>query len=442
MANENMKGKIMLSIDIPMFFCALILMTFSVLFIYSSGINSTGILVTNEYKKQIIWALLSIAIMFIAAFSDYNRTYRHTRTIYIVLFAALVWTLLFGRKVNGARSWLGVGELGVQPSELGKAPFILCLARYLADTRGNPPMKRFAGATALFALPALTILAQPDLGTASVYIPIYLVMCFMAGIPFSFIAFVGGTGMLTIALTIAPVWNDMIAAHKMPIITALSVIRLRLLVIIAFTLVSLVAAIVRRYFHGRHYFTVIALLSASCAISLAASLGAGKVLKTYQLQRLAMFMNPEADRLGAGWNIINSKIAIGSGGPFGRGYLMGTQSHYRFLPQQSTDFIFSIYSEETGFIGGVAVFALYAVLLFRMLYVMRITNDRYGLLIVSGVFAIFSFHFFINVGMVMGIMPITGIPLLLMSYGGSSLWSAMLCIGLTMSVRSHQLPRM
>lgn len=440
MIGENIRGRITLSIDIPMFISSLILMTFSVLFIYSSGVNSTGTLVTNEYTKQIIWAILGIALMFATAISDYNRTYRHTRTIYVVLFIALMWTLLFGRKVNGARSWLGVGELGVQPSELGKAPFILCLARYLSDTRGNPPLKRFIGATALFSLPALAILAQPDLGTASVYIPIYLVMCFMAGIPFSFVAFVAGTGLFTIALTIAPVWNDMIAVHKMPLITALSIVRLRLLIIIAFMLVSLVAAIVRRYFHGRKYFAVIALVSAALAISLVASLGAGKVLKTYQLQRLAMFMNPEADRLGAGWNIINSKIAIGSGGPFGRGYLMGTQSHYRFLPQQSTDFIFSIYSEETGFIGGVAVFALYAILLFRMLYVMRITSDRYGLLIVSGVFAMFAFHFFINVGMVMGIMPITGIPLLLMSYGGSSLWSAMICIGLAMSIRSHQLP--
>lgn len=440
MASGSMSVRISGAIDIPMAFCALILMAFSVLFIYSSGVNSVGVLVTNEHIKQIVWAAFGILVMSFAALSNYSRTYRHTRTIYAVLCIALVWTLLFGRKVNGARSWLGVGELGVQPSELGKAPFILCLARYLADTRGNPPFKRFIGATALFSVPALVILSQPDLGTASVYIPIYLVMCFMADIPFSFVAFIAGTLLLTIALTIAPVWNDVIAVHKMPLITALSNIRLRLLVIIAFTLVALVAAIVRRYFHGKHYFTIIAITSAAVALSLVSSLGAGKVLKTYQLQRLAMFMNPEADRLGAGWNIINSKIAIGSGGPFGRGYLMGTQSHYRFLPQQSTDFIFSIYSEETGFIGGVVVFALYATILFRMLYVMRTTSDRYGLFIVSGIFAMFSFHFFINVGMVMGIMPITGIPLLLMSYGGSSLWSAMLCIGLTMSVRSHQLP--
>ena len=145
-------------------------------------------------------------------------------------------------------------------------------------------------------------------------------------------------------------------------------------------------------------------------------------------------MDPNIDPRGAGWNIIQSKVAIGSGGIFGRGFLNGTQSHYRFLPQQSTDFIFSILSEETGFIGGLIVFGLYLFLLIKMLLLIKRNSNHYGTYIASGIFAMFAFHFFINVGMVMGIMPITGIPLQFLSYGGSSLLTAMICIGLVMNV--------
>ena len=165
---------------------------------------------------------------------------------------------------------------------------------------------------------------------------------------------------------------------------------------------------------------------------------ADKVLKTYQLQRLIIFMNPDIDRLGAGWNIIQSKIAIGSGGLFGRSFLHGTQSHYRYLPQQSNDFIFSILSEEWGFLGGCFVFLIYLVLMLRTLIIVKNASNRFGMYISAGILGMFMIHFFINVGMVMGIMPITGIPLLFLSYGGSSLLTAMTAIGLLMSINSRK----
>ncbi|WP_282207427.1 FtsW/RodA/SpoVE family cell cycle protein, partial [Treponema pallidum] len=136
---------------------------------------------------------------------------------------------------------------------------------------------------------------------------------------------------------------------------------------------------------------------------------------------------------------IQSMIAIGSGGAFGMGYLRGPQSHYRFLPQQSTDFIFSILSEEWGFVGGVIVFGLYLLFFLHTLSIMSHVDDLYGKLIASGVLGMFLFHFVVNVGMTMGIMPITGIPLLLLSYGGSSLWTAMIATGLLMSINARQL---
>jgi len=147
-----------------------------------------------------------------------------------------------------------------------------------------------------------------------------------------------------------------------------------------------------------------------------------------------VFLDPNVDPRGAGWNIIQSVTAIGAGGFTGKGFLQGTQSHYRFLPEQSTDFIFSIFSEEAGFIGGIAVFILFLIICLRLLRIIKITTDPFAAYICAGLVGVYSFHFLVNVGMTMGIMPITGIPLLFMSYGGSSLISAMLGIGLAMSI--------
>jgi rod shape determining protein RodA len=169
-------------------------------------------------------------------------------------------------------------------------------------------------------------------------------------------------------------------------------------------------------------------------LSLGASYLSHKVLKRYQLQRLIVFLDPDVDPKGAGWNIIQSITAIGSGGLNGRGYLQGTLSHYRFVPQQSTDFIFSIFSEEWGFIGGVMVFALFLVICLRLVRIMRLSVDTFGVYIVAGLSSMYIFHFLINVGMTMGIMPITGIPLMFMSYGGSSITAALSGIGLALSI--------
>jgi rod shape-determining protein rodA len=233
------------------------------------------------------------------------------------------------------------------------------------------------------------------------------------------------------------VWNDVIAHRKIAVIGALTDIRLRLLLIAASLSIALIGIVVRRYLRGQRYFYWISYGAFIVALSLFGSYGAGHVLKEYQISRLIVFLDPSVDPRGSGWNIIQSKIAIGAGGIFGRSFLHGTQSHYRFLPQQSTDFIFSILSEELGFIGGLIVFVLYGLIFFRTLKIMR-NSTGYGLYIAAGILGMFFFHFFVNIGMVMGIMPITGIPLLFLSYGGSSLLTAMVAVGLLMSINYHK----
>lgn len=432
-----MKLKIIDAFDYVLLLCVLALTAMGVAFIYSSGINSDGILVTKEYVKQIVWASLGLALIVVCALYDYRKTARYAYIVYAALGAVLLYTVVFGRYVNGARSWIGIGDFGVQPSEFGKIVFIVFLAKYLSESRTEIPFKRFVIAVLIFGFPALLILAQPDLGTASVYIPIFLVMCFMADIPLRYIFFVFGTGMATIFFTVLPVWNDVIARQKIPAIGALTDIRLRLLLIAASLSITLIGIVVRRYLRGQRYFYWISYVSLIVSLSLLCSYGAGRVLKEYQISRLIVFMDPSVDPRGSGWNIIQSKIAIGAGGIFGRSFLHGTQSHYRFLPQQSTDFIFSILSEEFGFIGGLAVFVLYGIIFFRTLKIMR-NATGYGLYIAAGILGMFFFHFFVNIGMVMGIMPITGIPLLFLSYGGSSLWTAMVAVGLLMSINYHK----
>jgi rod shape determining protein RodA len=186
--------------------------------------------------------------------------------------------------------------------------------------------------------------------------------------------------------------------------------------------------------YRKRYFFWIVYGVAVIVISLGASFMSHKVLKDYQIMRLIVFIDPNVDPRGAGWNITQSITAIGSGGLSGKGFLQGTQSHYRFLPQQSTDFIFSIFSEESGFLGGLLVFALFLLICLRLVRIMKTTSDSFGVYIAAGLSAMLIFHFLINVGMAMGIMPITGIPLLFMSYGGSSVISAMTGIGLALSI--------
>ncbi|MBP3773349.1 MAG: rod shape-determining protein RodA [Treponema sp.] len=425
--------------DFILFFCVAALVTFGVLFIYSSGINSEGMNVSSEYVKQIIWGSSGLLIMFTLSLLDYRRFNRYVPQLFAAACAVLVFTRLFGIKVNGARSWLGIGPFGIQPSEFTKIVFILFLAWYLDKTKKTQDQrKRFFISLMIMFVPMGLILAQPDLGTALVYFPIFLAMTFIAGIPVRYILFIFAGGMMTILFTVLPIWESQIAHHSVIFIRVLTNTTLRLILVFATGSIGVLSMLGMFFYRHNKYFYWISYVAAILCGALILSYFAGKVLKEYQVMRLIVFIDPYADPRGAGWNIIQSKTAIGSGNLLGRGFLRGTQSHYRFLPEQSTDFIFSILSEELGFVGCMSVFMLYFLILMRTIFIIKNTSNTFGMLIAAGVLGMFSFHFLINVGMVMGIMPITGIPLLFLSYGGSSLWTAMICVGLLMSVSSRK----
>jgi rod shape determining protein RodA len=396
--------------------------------------NADGILVTNEYRKQIIFASAGIVLLLVMTFLDYRKFREWSPWLFTGAVLLLVYTRLFGRYVNGAKSWIGIGELGIQPSEFMKIIFILFLARYLEKSRKkDSERRRFIISLCILLLPMALIFAQPDLGTATVYIPIFLAMCFVAGAPVRYLGIVLGCGTCTIIFMVLPLWEGNIARKSIPLVNLLTDERLRLITIAALSSITFISLIGRMIMKKSYYYWI-AYISGILTFAVVASFGAGRILKEYQIMRLIVFLDPNIDPLGSGWNIIQSITAIGSGGLTGLGFLQGTQSHYNFLPQQSTDFIFSILSEEWGFAGVLSVFGLFAIIFIRGIVILRYTSDPYGYYIAAGIIFMIFYHFIINVGMVMGIMPITGIPLLFLSYGGSSLWTALIAVGILMSI--------
>jgi rod shape determining protein RodA len=424
--------------DIILFGATLGLILIGILFIYSSGVTADGVLVSKEFVKQIIWAALGAALLALFAFIDYNKLRDYSLYIYGFFIIILVYTRLFGRVVNGARAWIGIGDVGIQPSEFMKIATILYLARFLDQSRRTlSPLPRFAIAAAITGLPVVLILSQPDFGTSLVFIPIMLFMCLMGGIELRYIAFTAVMGSVMIGLTVAPLWNKYILKDAMPLFAILSDSRYSMIIMAVLALIFGLALWGYLIYKKRYYYWI-NYVSAALAIGIGASFIGQKLLKEYQIMRLIVFLDPYVDPGGSGWNIIQSMTAIGAGSFFGKGFLLGTQSHYHFLPQQSTDFIFSIISEEIGFFGSVGVFFLFFIIMRRCFLIMKNVHEQYGVLLASGVLAMIFFHFMINVGMAMGIMPITGIPLFFLSYGGSSLWAAMCGIGLILSVYARR----
>jgi len=428
-----MRAKDILEIDFFILLPVIVLMVLGILFIYSSAITSDGTLVNRDYIRQIVWASAGLAIALALALVNYRRFYEIALYPYLFILIPLLYTCIFGDEARGTR-WLKIGSFGFQVSEFAKITTIIFLARYLADTRlsGNT-FVRFLTSCFIVFIPMGIVLIQPDLGTSLVFIPILLSMSFVAGVAMRYVIFSISCILLTSVLTVLPLWQAYILRKTLPGLVMLTNPRLIIIAILALAIIIAIALFGYLKYRKRYFYWLVYVF-AIVVFSLGASYMARGVLKNYQIMRLIVFLDPNIDPRGAGWNIIQSITAIGAGGFTGQGYLQGTQSHYRFLPEQSTDFIFSIFSEEAGFVGGVVVFILFLIICLRILQAGKITIDPFAAYICAGLVGVYSFHFMINVGMTMGIMPITGIPLVFMSYGGSSLISAMVGIGLVLSI--------
>lgn len=454
-----MKFKFLKKIDYLLLVLSVLISIVGIAFIYSAQIDADGLLnyygkndgKQPEYIKQIIWLLASIVVMIALNLYDYRKFERYAFIPYAILSIFLVYLFFYAQlkvdsDTNGATSWVKFKGFSFQPSEFMKLAIIIFLAHFFArsNKEGSGKSKKFYAlkkylmAIMIMAFPTLLVLLQPDLGTASVYVAVFFLMCFFTDIPLRYILFLLGAGLLGIFMTVLPSWEAEIYKKTVPIIHILTNKKILFLTISACILLA-AFGIAGYFFVKQKFYYWIAYAFSLIVLALIIYLVARKVLKPYQIQRLIIFLDPSIDPEKAGYHIIQSRIAIGAGAFWGRGFLKGSQSHLQYLPEQSTDFIFSIIAEESGFFGCFFVLLIYLAILIRILVITKNIANRYGMLICVGVFAMLAFHFIINVGMVMGIMPITGIPLPFLSYGGTSLMTNMASLGIVMSVNARRL---
>ena len=390
--------------DFVLFGVVLLLSVFGLIAIYSSTYNHPT--AHGNFDKQLTWLIVAIVILFVTYLLP-PRLYKIVSIpLYVLALLLLGFVIVAGRKIYGAQSWLMIGPFGFQPSEFTKLAVILMLAYWLSrkEVKINS-LRDISIALSLGILPILLIMLQPDLGTAIVFGAITLVMIFWAGIDLFGLFVVLSPGVVVFA-----------SLFGLPaFILALSAVLLGLI-----------------YFK-RNLFT-----SASIFIM---NIAAGfsfdyffKLLRPHQQMRIKTFINPSADPLGYGYNALQAKVAIGSGGFLGKGLLHGNQTQLRFIPEQWTDFIYCVIGEELGFIGAIIVVALFFVLFYRLLDLATKSKDSFNSLVIIGVLTMFFVHFVINVGMNIGISPVIGIPLPFISYGGSSLLANMIAIGIVLSI--------
>ncbi len=429
--------KFLSDLDFSILILSLLLSAVGIASIYSAGIDSDGVRFSNEYSKQIVWAISGLVIMIAAMALDISRLKDYSIFAYIAILLLLLYTRFAGRVVNGARSWVGIGEYGIQPAEFTKILTILFLARYLESSEQTSSIKRLILSSMIIGIPVLLILSQPDFGSALVFFPILIVMLYMGGIDRRYILFI----LLSIGVTFLFLMLPLAGKYFFSDGNMLDLFFQRprfVIMVCSIFFIALALSLWGWFAFKKEYYFWLSYAFSIMDLSILLAYAGHRVLKEYQIMRLMVFLNPNADPQGAGWNIIQSVTAIGSGGLAGKGFLQGTQSHARFIPQQSTDFIFSIIAEEWGFIGGLILLALFFLLLYRMLGLVSSTKDKYSMLVCTGIFGMFTFHLMINVGMAIGIMPITGIPLYFISYGGSSLWSAFLAVGFLLGISSRR----
>lgn len=368
-AHDDSRRAVALRSDPILFVAMLLLIVVGITMIYSATagpLEAEGLDPFGAMRRQAIWAGIGIIAFLLLSFLDYKELQHFAWAIYVVTLLALAATFFFP-ELNGARRWILIGGVSIQPSEFAKPAMAAVLAASLArrrDDDGGPlTWRTLFRALVLLAVPALLIVMQPDLGTMLVFIFMVAVMLWSAGA----------------------------SLRQLGLLTGLAGV------------------------------------GAWLAVRL-------DLLKAYQLARLTSFADPEADPLGNAYNQLQSVTAIGSGQFAGKGLFQGNLTQLSFVPEQESDFIFTAIGEQLGFIGGAIFIAVYAVLLWRLLVIAGTSDDDFARVMLTGVAAVIAFQVFVNIGMTVRLMPVTGLPLPLVSSGGSSLLATAMALGVANSV--------
>ena len=434
--NEKKELKRLFVFDWRILISILFLMVAGAIAVYSSTYSPDSGKMSWIFLKYIFFSVVGLVIMCITMFINYTKLAEHRMSLYIPMLIVLILVLIpgVGTTINGSSSWL----FGMQPSEFGKIVMIIFLAGYLDQIGDKIKQEKYFLIAGIFiSIPIGLVLMQPDLGTVLVYCFIVFVMLFVGGVPLRYIISLLSIGVIGLSIPMFLEYKRMSDDINNILFNFLSQ-RLYIGYIAGgFLFISILLLTINFYMNNKY----VELLSFSFFVlflSMCAALTFDIGLKTYQKERLLVFMNPELTRLSSGYNIIQSLIAVGSGGLFGEGFLNGSQSQLNFIPQQVNDFIFSNICEEWGFIGSALVVLAYATIFVRGITVAYFAKDRLGALIISGVIAMFLCHVLINIGMVVGMMPITGLTLPFVSSGGSSILTFSISIGLIFNVEARR----
>ncbi len=401
------------SVDYPLLVLALILSVFGVAMVFSAGQTDVpSSFVAHAWRRQLLWFSVSLLACWTVTRGSVRLIEWSAWPLYVVSCALLVLVLFFGTGAGTAASvkgWLTIGGTRVgQPAELAKLATTLMLARVLAAQRdGARSLFDLWRPLAVIALPWVLVMAQPDLGTGIVFIGICFAMLFWAGVPWPLLLMLASPGVSLILAFSTGIWG-------------------------AWFLILVALVLWYRPFLLEGVLLVVANVSMGVLAPLL-----WDQLKPFQQRRLLVFLDPSFDPHGSAWNVTQSKVAIGSGGLTGNGFMLGSQKRLQFLPARHTDFIFSVVGEELGFIGVSVVLALFLALFLRGTRVASRANDSFPSLVAFGLVAASFIHVTVNVGMTLNLMPITGIPLPFLSYGGSFLLVTWIGIALLLRISAE-----
>jgi rod shape determining protein RodA len=370
----------------PLFVLTILgLSLFGVAMIYSAGVLNVPSPVTQHvWKRQLLFLGLALAVFTVVTRIHLRWFEWAALPAYLAGLLLLVATLIIGTGSGtaiGVKSWIEIAGFRFQPAEVAKLATVLALARLISG-RDQPPetLRELVGPAAVVAVPLGLVVLQPDLGSALAFVGILFAVLYWAGVPLAILALLASPGLGLILSFDTRIWS----AYILLLTGSLYFYRYRL---------YLVESVLPLW----------------------------RSLAEYQRNRILVFLDPTVDPRGAGWHLIQSKVAIGSGGLDGKGFTSGTQKALDFLPEQHTDFIFSVVGEELGFLGTSLVLVVFTIILFRLVRLATEASDPFAGLVAFGIFGTWLTHIFVNIGMTIGIVPITGIPLPFVSSGGSFL---------------------
>jgi rod shape determining protein RodA len=405
---------------------------------------------SQRYGKQLIFILAALVLAVFVMVTDNKLWFFFAWFIYGFFILLLVLVLVLGKEINGAKAWFGVGAFSIQPSEFAKFATGLALASYLNSKRQSLGTRQMISATAIIIAPILLIAVQPDMGSVVTFFAFFIVLyregmsiwvfitAILAVVLFLLTLILGNlpvaTGLLIVAAIAMLVTSGYMVTLRAAAIMAVAgglafllghyILDLDIVLIIVLA-VFLAGVVYAWYIYRLRMFNqaiIYAFLLGGLLYLFTVDYAFHEILKPHQQTRINIMLGMETDPYGEGYNLNQSLISIGSGGFAGKGYLNGTQTKFKFVPEQSTDFIFCTVGEEWGFVGSTVVIGLFVWLLLRLMMMAERQRTTFVRAYGYGVFGLFLVHFFVNIGMTIGVMPVIGIPLPFFSYGGSSLW--------------------